>query len=236
MHEHVKKVRKGVRIFIRIDISKRLQKNTCARWVKKCAVARNSGSVVPLLGNKREFLLGRCPTARYVRLPGCPEICPAVRLPGNMPGCPEICPVARKYARLPGNMPGCPVCPAARYTRLPGNMPGCPEICPVARYARLPGMSGCPEICPAARKYTRLPGNMPGCPEICPAAQMPGTMPGTMPGNMPGCPVCPAARNYARLPGTMPGNMPGMSGSPASALQLRSDAQRLLSAAPLAGV
>ena len=41
---------------------------------KKCAVARNVGPVVPLLGIMLELLLGRCPAARYVRLPG------------NMPG------------------------------------------------------------------------------------------------------------------------------------------------------
>ena len=99
-----------------------------------------------------------------------------------------------------------------------GNMCGCP-VCPVARYARLPG-------CPAARKYARLPGNMPGCPEICPVARKYVRLPG----NMPGCPVCPAVRKYARLSG----NMPGMFGSPTSALRLRLDAQRLLSAAPLA--
>ena len=118
---------------------------------KKCVVARNIGLVVPLLGIMLELLLGRCPAARYVRLPGCPEICPA----------------ARKYARL-FDMPGCP---AARYARLPGNMPGCSEICPVARkYARLPGnMSGCLELCPAVRKYARLPG----CPEICPECPAP---------------------------------------------------------------
>ena len=88
-------------------------------------------------------------------MPGCP-VCPAARLPGNMPGCPEICPAVR----LPG-MPGCPVCPAARnYARLSGNMPGCPA----ARYARLSGMPGCPELCPAVR----LSGTMSGCPELCP--------------------------------------------------------------------
>ena len=92
--------------------------------------------------------------ARYVRLPknrpgcpasGCPELCPAARLPGIL-GC-LVCPAARNYVRLPGmsGCPKCPVCPAARYVRLPGNMPGCP-------------------ICPAVR----LPGTMPGCPEICP--------------------------------------------------------------------
>ena len=110
---------------------------------EKCAVARNIGLVVPLLGIMLELLLGRCPAARYVRLPGCPEICPA----------------ARKYARLSG----CPVCPAARYARLPGTMPGCPEICPAVR---LPGMPGCP-VCPAVRNYARLSG----CPELCPAAR-----------------------------------------------------------------
>ena len=148
---------------------------------KKCAVARNSGPVVPLRGTMLEILLGRYPTARYVRLPdmpGCPELCPTVRLPGNMSGCPEIYPAVR-YVRLSG----CPeLCPAARYARLSG----CPELCPAARYARL---SGCP-VCPAVR----LPGNMPNCPELCPE--------------------CPA--------------------SPASALRPRLDAQRQLSAAPLA--
>ena len=79
----------------------------CVRWVKKCAVARNSGPVVPLRGTRRDLLLGQCPAARYARLPG------------TMPDCPA----ARNYARLSG----CPVCPAVR---LPGNMPNCPELCP----------------------------------------------------------------------------------------------------------
>ena len=90
---------------------------------------------------------------------------------------------------------------------------------------RLPGMPGCPEICPAARKYVRkyvrLPGNMPGCP-VCPAVRKYARLPGC-----PKCPVCPAVR----LSGTMPG-CPEI--CPASALRLRMDAQRRLSAAPLA--
>ena len=124
--------------------------------------------------------------------------------------------------------------------RLPGTstwLCHCSELClnSCSDDARLPGMSGCPAArkyarlsdmpgCPAAR-YTRLPGNMPGCP-VCPAARKYARL-----SDMPGCP---AARKYARLPGNMPGTMPGMSGSPASALQLRLDAQRQASAAPLA--
>ena len=139
-----------------------------------------------------------------------------VRLPGTsawLCHCSELClNSCSDDARLPG-MSGCPA--ARKYARLPGNMPGCPA----ARYARLPGMPGCPELCPAVRKYARLSG----CP-VCPAvryARLSGTMPG-----------CPAVRNYVRLPGTMPGTMPGC---PALAPRLpRLDAQRLLSAAPLA--
>ena len=119
-------VRKGVRVSIRIDTLKRQQKYV-RTMCKKCAVARNIGPVVPLLGNRRELLLGRCPAARYARLSG------------NMSGCPEICSeigsAARKYARLPG-MPGCPeICPAARLSEMSG-MPGCPAV---RNYARLPG-------------------------------------------------------------------------------------------------